>query len=128
MASIEQVLKQNPNVRFAAIIGPEGKILKGGMRPDIKSLEPASKAEQLYLQWTTMHRMGHDWSRYLGRRIYLLDRRERVNIYTFNVDDDHILLVSTDPINSTSLGDEILELLAKKESIQIRSKKETKIH
>ena len=72
--------------------------------------------------------MGHDWSRYLGRRIYLLDRRERVNIYTFNVDDDHILLVSTDPINSTSLGDEILELLAKKESIQIRSKKETKIH
>ena len=64
--------------------------------------------------------MGHDWNRYLGRRSYLLDRRERVNIYTFNVDDDHILLVSTDPINNTSLGDEILEMLSKKESIQVR--------
>ena len=72
--------------------------------------------------------MGHDWNRYLGRRSYLLDRRERVNIYTFNVDDDHILLVSTDPINNTSLGDEILEMLSKKESIQVRSRKETKIH
>lgn len=115
MASIEEVLQQNPNVRFAAIIGPEGKVLKGAMRPETKSLEPASKAEQLYLQWTTMHRSGQDWNKYLGRRTYLLDKRERVNIYTFNVDKDHILLVSTDPVSANTLGDQIIEMLAKNE-------------
>jgi hypothetical protein len=120
LASIEQVLKQNPNVRFAAVIGPGGKVLKGGMRANTKSLEPASKAEQLYLQWTTMHRMGHDWNKYLGRRNFLLDKRERVNIYTFNVDDDHILLVSTDPVGTNNLGEEILEMLAKGESILVK--------
>jgi hypothetical protein len=109
--SIEQLLIQNPNVRFAAIIGPGGKIFKGGMRPDRKSLEPASKAEQLYLQWTTMHRSGHDWNKYLGRRSYLLDKRERVNIYTFNIDDKHILLVSTDPVETNTFGDQILGML-----------------
>ena len=126
MASIEQVLKQNPNVRFAAIIGPGGKILKGGMRADTKSLEPASKAEQLYLHWTTMHRMGYDWNKYLGRRTFLLDRRERVNIYTFNVDNDHILLVSTDPVNTNNLGDEILEMLEKGERIMVKPIRKTK--
>jgi hypothetical protein len=110
-SGIELLLIKNPNVRFAAIIGPEGKILKGGMRPYTKSLEPASKAEQLYLQWTTMHRMGHDWNKYLGRRSYLLDKRERVNIYTFNMDDKHILLVSTDPVETNTLGDQILDML-----------------
>lgn len=121
MASIEEVLKKNPNVRFAAIIGPGGKVLKGGMRADTESLEPASKAEQLYLQWTTMHRMGHDWNKYLGRRSFLLDKRERVNIYTFNVDGNHILLVSTDPVSTNNLGDEILEMLAKGEKIPVKS-------
>ena len=115
MASIEEVLQQNPNVRFAAIIGPAGKVLKGAMRPETKSLEPASKAEQLYLQWTTTHRSGQDWNKYLGRRTYLLDKRERVNIYTFNVDKDHILLVSTDPVSANTLGDQIIEMLAKNE-------------
>ena len=121
MASIEDVLKQNPNVRFAAIIGPGGKVLKGGMRANTESLEPASKAEQLYLQWTTMHRMGHDWNKYLGRRSFLLDKRERVNIYTFNVDGDHILLVSTDPMSTNTLGDEILEMLARGEKMPVTS-------
>ncbi len=111
VTSMEQLLQQNPNVRFAAIIGPEGKILKGGMRPETKSLEPASKAEQLYLQWTTMHRSGHDWNKFLGRRSYLLDKRERVNIYTFNVDNEHILLISTDPVDTKTFGDQILEMI-----------------
>ncbi|HKW03822.1 MAG TPA: DUF6659 family protein [Nitrososphaerales archaeon] len=124
MASIEEVLQRNPNVRFAAIIGPGGKVLKGGMRPETESLEPASKAENLYLQWTTMHRSGQDWNKYLGRRTYLLDKRERVNIYTFNVDREHILLVSTDPISANTLGDQILEMLARNElSIKPSSKR-----
>ena len=112
MSNIEDVLKSDSSVRFAAIIGPDGKIFKGGMRSETKSLEPASKAEQLYLQWTTMHRSGSDWNKYLGRRRYILDKREHVNIYTFNIDDDHVLLVSTDPIATTGLGDRILELLS----------------
>jgi hypothetical protein len=111
MSSIEDLLKQNPTVRFAAIIGPDGKMIKGEMRSETKSLEPASKAEQLYLQWTTMHRSGSDWNRYLGRRRYILDKRELVHIYTFNLDNDHVLLVSTDPVGTPTLGDEILGLL-----------------
>ena len=112
MTSIEELLKHNPAVRFAAIIGPDGKMIKGGMRSETKSLEPSSKAEQLYLQWTTMHRSGSDWNKYLGRRRYILDKRELVHIYTFNLDNDHVLLVSTDPVGTTSFGDEVLELLS----------------
>jgi hypothetical protein len=114
MPDIEDVLRQNPIVRFAAIIGPDGKMIKGGMRTGTRSLEPASKAEQLYLQWTTMHRSGSDWNKYLGRRRYILDKRELVYVYTFNLDDDHILLVSTDPVGDTSLGEQVLELLSLK--------------
>ncbi len=62
MPNIEDVLRQNPSVRFAAIIGPDGKMIKGSMKSETKSLEPASKGEQLYLQWTTMHRSGNDWN------------------------------------------------------------------
>jgi len=111
MPDIEDVLRQNPIVRFAAIIGPDGKLIKGGMRTGTRSLEPASKAEQLYLQWTTLHRSGNDWNKYLGRRRYILDKRELVHVYTFNLDLDHVLLVSTDPVGDSRLGDEILELL-----------------
>jgi hypothetical protein len=112
MQNIEDLLRQNSSVRFAAIIGPDGKMIKGGMRSETKSLEPASKAEQLYLQWTTMHRSGGDWNKYLGRRRYILDKRELVNIYTFNLDDQNILLVSTDSTGAGDIGDSILEHLA----------------
>ncbi len=111
MPEIEDVLRQNPIVRFAAIIGPDGKMIKGGMRSGTRSLE---KAAQRYLQWTTMHRSGSDWNKYLGRRRYILDKRELVHVYTFNLDQDHVLLVSTDPVGNSSLGDEILELLNEK--------------
>ncbi|MDG7001017.1 MAG: hypothetical protein JRN15_18130 [Nitrososphaerota archaeon] len=121
MSSIEDVLRQNPIVRFAAIIGPDGKLIKGGMRSDTESLEPASQAEHLYLQWTTMHRSGSDWNKYLGRRRYILDKRELVHIYTFNLDSDHVLLVSTDPVGSSNLGEEILELLSEKPLSKKRS-------
>ncbi|MHB8566273.1 MAG: DUF6659 family protein [Nitrososphaerales archaeon] len=121
--SIEDVLKQDPSVRFAAIIGPDGKILKGSMRSETKSLEPASKAEQLYLQWTTMHRSGSDWNRYLGRRRYILDKREHVNIYTFNIDEDHVLLVSSDPVGTSNLGERILELLSEAAIVKKSQKK-----
>lgn len=122
MATVEDVLKQNPLVRFAAIIGPDGKMIKGEMRSGTRSLEPASKAEQLYLQWTTMHRSGSDWNKYLGRRRYILDKRELVHVYTFKLDDDHVLLVSTDPVGNSSLGDEILELLNEKSVVTKRKK------
>ena len=61
-----------------------------------------------------MHRSGSDWNKYLGRRRYILDKRELVHVYTFNLDDDHVLLVSTDPVGDAELGDQILELLNKK--------------
>jgi hypothetical protein len=124
MRSIEEVLKQNPIVRFAAIIGPDGKLIKGSMRSETKSLEPASKAEQLYLQWTTMHRSGSDWNKYLGRRRYILDKRELVHIYTFNLDNGNVLLVSTDPVGSSSLGDEVLDLLSEKSAPSKNARKE----
>lgn len=114
MSEIQDLVMQNPIVRFAAIIGPDGKMMKGGMRSGTKSLEPSSKAEQLYLQWTTMHRSGSDWNKYLGRRRYILDKRELVHVYTFNLDDEHVLLVSADPVGNSSLGDEILEMLNEK--------------
>ncbi len=126
MSDIESLVRQNPIVRFAAIIGPDGKILKGGMRSETESLEPASKAEQLYLQWTTMHRSGSDWTKYLGRRRYILDKRERVNIYTFNVDENHILLVSTDPVSDTSIGEEILEMLSQQSVARKRTIEDSK--
>jgi len=124
MPNIEDLLRDNPAVRFAAIIGPDGKMIKGGMRSETKSLEPASKAEQLYLQWTTMHRSGSDWNKYLGRRRYLLDKRELVHIYTFNLDEDHVLLVSTDPLGSSDLGEEILEHLSETAVSRRKSRKD----
>jgi hypothetical protein len=124
MRSIEEVLKQNSSVRFAAIIGRDGKLIKGGMRSETKSLEPASKAEQLYLQWTTMHRSGSDWNKYLGRRRYLLDKRELVHIYTFNLDNGNVLLVSTDPVGSSNIGEEVLELLSEKSAAVKSPRKE----
>lgn len=122
MPDIEDVLRQNPIVRFAAVIGPDGKLIKGSMRTGTRSLEPASKAEQLYLQWTTLHRSGNDWNKYLGRRRYILDKRELVHVYTFNLDLDHVLLVSTDPVGDSRLGDEILELLNGKTVTKKKSK------
>ena len=123
MPEIEDVLRKNPLVRFAAIIGPDGEMIKGGMRSGTKSLEPASKAEQLYLQWTTMHRSGSDWNKYLGRRRYILDKRELVHVYTFNLDDDHVLLVSTDPVGDTESGRPNLRTLEQENRNEKRNEK-----
>ena len=110
---VQRVFQLDARIRFAGVIDNEGNLVSGGMRPETAPLEP-SKAEEnkLYLKWFLMEAMTNEWNRFLGKKILLYTRHEKVDMYGFTLKNSKILLVSTEQMKIPSFfGDKILELV-----------------
>jgi hypothetical protein len=114
---VQSVLGLDPRVRFAGIIDQQGELVKGGMRKGVTALEPTKKDEtKLYLKWFLMQAMTDEWNMFLGRKVLLYTRYEKVDMYGVPLKNLRILLVSTEQLenpgpSSSFFGDRLLQLV-----------------
>jgi hypothetical protein len=90
----EKVYSINQHIRFAGIITKMGRLVAGGMRPDIESLEDGEDSSKLYVQFALMTEMRKDFDDIFGKAIYSFTEREKIKLASFPLDDNHILRVS----------------------------------
>ena len=90
----EKVYSINQHIRFAGIITKMGRLVAGGMRPDIESLEDREDSSKLYVQFALMTEMRKDFDDIFGKAIYSFTEREKIKLASFPLDDKHILRVS----------------------------------
>jgi hypothetical protein len=90
----ERIYSTNQHVRFAGVITKMGRLVAGGMRPDLESLEDKEGSSKLYVQFALMSEMRKDFDDIFGKAIYSFTEREKIKLASFPLDDNHILRVS----------------------------------
>jgi hypothetical protein len=90
----EKIYPINQHIRFAGIITRMGRLIAGGMRPDIESLEDKEDSSKLFVQFALMTEMRKDFDNIFGKAIYSFTEREKIKLASFPLYYNHILRVS----------------------------------
>jgi uncharacterized protein DUF6659 len=109
------VLALNPSIRFAGVITRMGRLIAGGMRDGLQSMEDENDSLKLYVQFALRSQIGKDYDSAFGRAIYSFTVREKIKLASFPLDDNHILRVSItkEEKNHTQIIQEVLDTIEK---------------
>lgn len=88
----ESILEFHSGIRFAGIIDKMGKLVAGGMREGLKSMEHDSA--ELYLEFALRSEMRKDFDKEFGKTVYSYSVRENVKLASFPLWQSHVLRVS----------------------------------
>ena len=88
----DRVFALSPSIRFAGVIDRMGKLIAGGMRAGIQSMEEDS--QKLYLEFALRSEMRKDFDTEFGKTIYSYSEREKIKLASFPLINDHVLRLS----------------------------------
>ena len=91
-----EMFKFDRRVRFAGILDSAGRIIAGGMKKGIPSLEPTSEDLRLIANITIQLSQDKSWDKYFGKVQFTYIKREKVNVLTFYL-GEKLALVSSEP-------------------------------
>lgn len=91
-----QVFKFDRRVRYAGVLDDTGRIIAGGMRKGISSLEPVSEDLRLMANLTIQIGTDKTWDQYFGKIQYTFVKREKVNMLIFGL-GNNLMLITTQP-------------------------------
>lgn len=111
---IRKITALDESVRFVGIIDTEGTLVKGGMKEGTRALEPTKKEEaKLYLKWFLIQAMTEEWNSFLGKKLLLYTRHEKVDMYGIPLRNSRILLVSASHLEGAPFfGDRLLDTVS----------------
>jgi hypothetical protein len=89
----DNIFSISPNIRFVGIIDKMGRLVAGGMRKDIDSMERKENSSKLYLEFALRTDMRKDFDAEFGKTIYSYSEREMIKLASFPL-NDHFLRVS----------------------------------
>lgn len=101
-----EIFKFDRRIRYAAILDETGRIIAGGMRRGVQSLEPQSEDLRLIASITIQLNSDRTWDKYFGKTQFNFIKRERVNIMTFYL-GRKLVLVSMEPDFSLQQAEEL---------------------
>lgn len=84
----------DPTIRFVGMINERGKLLAGGLRDGLQSLEDRKDDEMLFTEVALRARMRKEFDSQLGRVKFAMSVRDKVIIMSFPLDERDILYVS----------------------------------
>jgi hypothetical protein len=108
------VITLSTNIRSASVIDKMGKLIAGGMRQGVKSMESTVDSQKLYVEFALRSMMREEFDEEFGRTIYSFSVREKVMLASFPLDNHHILRVSIqkDEVRYYEIIESILKITA----------------
>jgi hypothetical protein len=88
----ERIFALSSGLRFVGVIDRMGRLVAGGMRKGVRSLELDS--EKLYLEFALRSEMRKDFDAEFGKTIFSFTEREKIKLVSFPLDGGYILRVS----------------------------------
>jgi hypothetical protein len=108
----KRVMALDKEIRFVGLINERGKLLAGGLREGLKSLEDPKDDEMLFMELALRVRMRKEFDKQLGPVKFAMSFREKVIVMSFPIDDSNILYVSADTkLDYGKIPSKILEIL-----------------
>ena len=111
-ATCKNVLDLDDKIRFAGIINEKGKLVAGGLRSGLKSLEDPKDDEMLFMELALRVKMRQEFDKQLGTDKFSLSMREKVIVMSFPLGNSQVLYVSADRnLDFASVAMKILEIV-----------------
>jgi hypothetical protein len=110
-----EIFALSPTVRSAIVIDKMGRLVAGGMREGITSMEERDDTQKLYVQFALRSVMREDFDEQFGKTVYSFSERERIKLASFPLDDQYIVRVSIEKEESrhNEIIDNILKVISK---------------
>ena len=89
----EYILGLDDKIRFVGIINDLGRLVYGGMRPGVISLESETESIKIYMEFALISKLHTDFDSKLGEVLYSLTVRKKIKMLSFPV-SDHIIRLS----------------------------------
>ena len=108
----KKVLDLDDKIRFAGIINEKGKLVAGGLRSGLKSLEDPKDDEMLFMELALRVKMRQEFDKQLGTVKFSLSMREKVIVMSFPLGNSQVLYVSAGRnLDFASVAMKILEIV-----------------
>ena len=118
-----EIFALSPAVRSAIVIDKMGRLVAGGMREGITSMEEKDDTQKLYVQFALRSVMREDFDKQFGKTLYSFSERERIKLASFPLDDQYIVRVSIEKKESyhNEIIDKILKIISDNKETQTNS-------
>ena len=116
----DEIFALSPAVRSAIVIDKMGRLVAGGMRKGITSMEEKDDTQKLYVQFALRSVMREDFDEQFGKTLYSFSERERIKLASFPLDDQYIVRVSIEKKESRhkEIIDKILKIISDNKETQ----------
>ena len=111
----DSIFAISPNIRFVGIIDKMGRLVAGGMRENVESMERKENSSKLYLEFALRTDMRKDFDAEFGKTIYNYSEREKIKLASFPL-NDHLLRVSIEKkeLDHKKIIENILDIIKNK--------------
>jgi len=92
----EEILELDSNVRFAGVCDESGEIKFGGQREGLDNLLTAEETKRSNLQALARWGLRNSLASKVGKGKYAMAEYEKIKRITAPLDNDHLLLVTTE--------------------------------
>ena len=94
---INSIFELSQRIRYAEIFNDKAIKIAGGMKTEIKSLEPDDKAIKVNNSTAEYVRLLMAHSRYFGEFKILYCEFEKFNLFVFELNEKNIISITTEP-------------------------------
>jgi hypothetical protein len=107
------IFSLSSDIRSVIVIDKMGKLVAGGMRQGVTSMEEKENSQKLYVEFALRSVMREEFDREFGKTIYSFSEREKIKLASFPLNNDHNLLrISMEKeADHTKIIDNILKIL-----------------
>jgi Family of unknown function (DUF6659) len=107
----KQIHELDKKIRFVGLINPNGRLIAGGMKPELKSLEEERDNEMLYMELVLRAKMRKEFDKVFGPVKFAMSYRDMVIVMSFPVNDNVILISAEKDTDFFNLPFKVLELI-----------------
>ena len=109
----KKVLEIDSNIGSARVINGSGRMIAGGMRNGMESLEGLEKDELLFMHWALEVKLRHDFDEEFGTVDFCIFHRGKIILMSFPFDNNVLYVSAEKQIDFKKIPFEILKIMDK---------------
>ncbi len=107
----DSVLAIDSKIRFVGVVNERGRLVAGGMKPNVEPLESEKDDEMMFMELALRVKMRKEFDKQLGCVNFALASRERALTISVPIGDDVLYIVSEPDADYTVIPKKIIEII-----------------
>ncbi len=107
----DKVRELDARIRFVGLINANGRLVAGGMKEGIKSLEDPRDDEMMFMELVLRAKMRKEFDKVLGPVQFAMSYRDKIIIISFPVDGNVLMVSAEKEIDFFKIPFKILKII-----------------